>query len=84
MKKLLFAIAILFSVGTKAQDTTYLQKRNDLYMSIRTKVTDSEIYKKQYSLKLKKRRRNDRIVTIVATSIFTGISIWFWGGYARY
>jgi hypothetical protein len=84
MKKLLFAIAILFSFSTKAQDTTYYQKRNDLYMSVRSKVIDSTIYKQQYSLKLKKRRRNDRIFTIVTTSIFAGVSVWFWKGYAKY
>ena len=84
MKKLLFTIAILFAVNCKAQDTTFYQKRNDLYMSIRSKVTDSTIYKKQYSLKIKKRRRNDKIFTIVATSIFAGVSVWFWKGYAKY
>ena len=84
MKKLLFAIAILFSVSTKAQDTTYYQKRNDLYMSIRSKVIDSTIYKQQYSLKLKKRNRNNKITTIVVGTIFAGISVWFWSGYTRY
>ena len=58
MKKLFIAIAILFSVSTKAQDTTYYQKRNDLYMSIRSKVIDSTIYKQQYSLKVKKQRKS--------------------------
>lgn len=81
MKKLLTTTAIILSLGCAAQDTTYYQKRNDLYMAVRTKVTDDEIYKQHYSLKLKKRRRNDRIFTIVTTSIFTGISIWFWKGY---
>jgi len=84
MKKLFFAIAILFSFSTKAQDTSFYQKRNDLYMSIRSKVMDSVIYKQQYSLKIKKRKRNDRIFTIVATSLFAGISVWFWTGYAKY
>jgi len=84
MKKLLFAIAILFSFSTKAQDTTFYQKRNDLYMSVRSKVIDSTIYKQQYSLKLKKQRKNNNITTIVATSIFAGISVWFWTGYAKY
>ena len=84
MKKLLFAIAILFSFSTNAQDTTFYQKRNDLYMSIRSKVIDSTIYKQQYSLKLKKQRRSNRVFTIVATSIFAGISVWFWTGYAKY
>jgi cell division protein FtsL len=84
MKKLFFAIAILFSFSTKAQDTTFYQKRNDLYMSIRSKVVDSSIYKQQFSYKVKKRKRNDRIYTIVAGTIFAGISVWFWNGYTRY
>jgi hypothetical protein len=66
------------------QDTTFFQKRNDLYMTIRSRVVDSTIYKQQYSLKLKKRRRNDKIMTIVVGTIFSGISVWFWSGYARY
>ena len=83
MKKVLFAIAIIFSVNCKAQDTTFYQKRNDLYMSIRSKVTDSLIYKQQYSLKVKRKKRIDRIYTIVATSLFAGVSVWFWNGYQR-
>jgi len=81
MKKLLTTTAIILSLSCAAQDTTYYQKRDDIYMSIRTKVTDDKVYKQHYSLQLKKRRRNDRIFTIVTTSIFTGISIWFWKGY---
>jgi cell division protein FtsL len=79
MKKVFLAIAIIFSVSVKAQDTTFYQKRNDLYMSIRTKVADSSIYKKEYSLKVKKRQRNDKIFTIVVGTIFTSVTIWFWG-----
>lgn len=79
MKKVLFAIAIIFAVNCKAQDTTYYQKRNDLYMSIRTKVIDSTIYKQQYSLRVKKHQRNAKIFTIVVGTIFTSVTIWFWG-----
>jgi cell division protein FtsL len=79
MKKLLFAIAIIFSVNCKAQDTTYYQKRNDLYMSIRSKVADSTIYSQQYSVRVKKRKRNDKIFTIVVSTIFVGLSAWYWG-----
>ena len=79
MKKVLFAIAIIFSVSVKAQDTTYYQKRNDLYMSIRTMVTDSTIYKQQYSVRVKKRKRNDKIFTIVVSTIFVGLTAWYWG-----
>jgi cell division protein FtsL len=83
MKKLLFAIAILFAVNCKAQDTTFYQKRNDLYMSIRSKVADSSIYKQQYSVRVKKHQRNSKIFTIVATTIFASVSVWFWNGYTR-
>lgn len=87
MKKLLFAIAILFAVSVKAQDTTYYKssalwtKRQDLYMNIRTKVTDTTIYNRYYTLEYKKRRRKDRVFTIVATTIFASLSVWFWQGY---
>ena len=84
MKKILTIVAILFVVNCQAQDTTYYQKRNDLYMNIRSKVTDSITYKQQYSLRVKKRRRTDRIITIVSSTLFAGISVWFWGGYAKY
>jgi cell division protein FtsL len=79
MKKVFLAIAIIFSVSVKAQDTTFYQKRNDLYMSIRTKVADSSIYKKEYSLKVKKRQRNDKIFTIVVGTIFASLTAWYWG-----
>jgi len=79
MKKVLFAIAIIFSVSVKAQDTTYYQQRSNLYMHIRSKVTDSTIYKQQYSLRVKKRQRNDKIFSIAVTTIFVGLSAWFWG-----
>lgn len=87
MKKVLFAIAILFAVSVKAQDTTYYKssglwtKKQDLYMSVRTKVTDTTIYNRYYTLEYKKRKRKDRVFTIVTTAIFAGISVWFWGGY---
>jgi len=84
MKKTIFILSILFSINCMGQDTTFFQKRNDLYMTIRSRVVDSTIYKQQYSLKLKKRRRNDKIMTIVVGTIFSGISVWFWSGYTRY
>ena len=81
MKKLLTTTAIILSLSCAAQDITYYQQRNNLYMSIRTHVTDSTLYKQYYNVKVKQARRKSTIFTIVATSIFTGISIWFWKGY---
>ena len=83
MKKLFIAIAILFAVSVKAQDTTYYQQRNDLYMQIRSRVIDSTIYTKEYCLLLKKRRRSSNRFAIIATTIFAGISVWFWTGYTK-
>ena len=84
MKKTIFILSILFSIICMGQDTTFIQKRNDLYMSIRTKVVDSTIYKQQYSLRVNKQRRKNKITTIVVGTIFAGISVWFWSGYTRY
>lgn len=83
MKKTIFILSILFSINCMGQDTTYsyskgLFKKNDLYMSIRTKVTDSTTFNRYWTIKKKKRRRNDKIFSIVTTSIFVGISIWYW------
>jgi hypothetical protein len=78
MKKTLLAIAILFSMSTKAQDTTYLHRRNELYMNIRTQVTDSTLYKQHYHFKTAKERRKDRVLTVVMASIFASISAWYW------
>lgn len=83
MKKLLLGLAIIFSLGAQAQDTTFYQKRNDLYMAVRSRVIDSTIYKQQYSLKVKKRKRKDRVIAIVTGTIFASISVWFWSGYSR-
>lgn len=78
MKKILTTLAILFVVNCQAQDTTFYQKRTDLYMSIRTKVIDSTTYKRYYSQRIERRRRNDRILTIVGTTIFAGLTYWYW------
>jgi hypothetical protein len=81
MKKVLFAIAILFSVNCKAQDTTYYLKQQKLYMSIRSEVTNPNECEKAFKLQQQKRKRKDRIYTIVAGTIFASISVWFWNGY---
>lgn len=79
MKKLLTTTAIILSLNCVAQDTTYYQQRNDLYMKIRVHVTDSIIYKQYYSVKLEKERRKNIRMSIVLGAIFAGISAWYWG-----
>jgi hypothetical protein len=68
---------ILFAMSTKAQDTTYFQKRNDLYRVVRTHVTDSTTYKQHFSYRTKQHQRNDRVFELVVGSIFIGLTGWF-------
>jgi hypothetical protein len=77
MKKLLFAVAVLFSLNSKAQDTTYLQKRQDLYMSIKTKVIDSTNYKKYYSAEKERIKRRDKRITIITGIVWGSITGWY-------
>jgi hypothetical protein len=77
MKKLLIIFVILFATNCKAQDTTYLQKRQELYMSIKTKVIDSTIYKRYYSAEKQRIKRRDRRMTIIAGVIWGGITGWY-------
>lgn len=80
MKKILTILAVLFVVNCSAQDTTYIQKRNELYRQISTRVTDTAIYNRYYTLEYKKQRRRDNTFMIVVGTIFTGLSVWFFGG----
>ena len=88
MKKTMLIIGILFSINCIGQDTTYYHKPSnmwkrklDLYMSVRTKVNenDTTTFNKYWTKEKKRRRKNDKIFTIVTTTIFVGISIWFFG-----
>ena len=78
MKKILVIIAILFSVNGKAQDTTYFAHRNELYMSIRQRVTDPVTISQRLHIKTQKQKRNDRIFCVVTGVIFGGLTAWFW------
>ena len=73
MKKLLTTTAIILSLNCAAQDTTYIQRRNDLYMSIRTQVTDSIIYKQHYRVRTKRQKRTDVLFSITSGILFIGI-----------
>jgi len=70
-------VMILFAVSTKAQDTTYIQKRNDLYRVVRTHVTDSTTYKQHFTSVITRHQRNDRIFVTVVASVFIGLTGWF-------
>ena len=78
MKKLLTTTAIILSLSCAAQDTTYYQKRNTLYMSVRVPATDSVSYKHHFSVLKAKQHKHDIIFTVVAGVLFGGISTWFW------
>jgi len=78
MKKLLTTTAIILSLGCAAQDTTYYQKRNTLYMSVRVPATDNVSYKHHFSVLKAKQHKRDIIFTVVAGVLFGGISTWFW------
>ena len=77
MHKLFFIVLVLFTMSTRAQDTTYIQKRSDLYRQVRTHVTDSSSYKQYFSYRREQRRRNDRVFVGAITSVFLGLTIWF-------
>jgi hypothetical protein len=90
MKKLFLAIAILFSLNGKAQDTTYFhsqanmwKKHNDLYMNIRTRVTDTTTFNRYWTLERIKRKKKDKTFVIAVTTIFTTLSVWFISGYHK-
>lgn len=83
MKKLFLAITILFSLNGKAQDTTYYLKQQKLYMSIRSEITNPTDKLKVIKLKEQKRKRENRVFTIVTTTIFTTLSVWFFSGYHK-
>lgn len=83
MKKLFLAITILFAVSVKAQDTTYYMKRNKFYMEVKQQLEVTNPTDKEHALfvERKKRKRKDRVFTIVTTTIFASLSVWFWSGY---
>ena len=80
MKKIIFIFGMLFSMNCIGQDTTYFtkstmwKKKPDLYMSVRTIVTDSVSYNKYWTIEKKRRRKNDRVLSIIGTTLFVGIS----------
>lgn len=76
MKKIITLVLILFTINCVGQDTTYFRQREELYMSIRTKITDTTIQRK-YLPDLKKQRRRDNIFILSVASFFTAATIWY-------
>ena len=76
MKKLLIIFAILFATNCKAQDTTYYQKRDNLYMMIRSEVKDTTLSKRFY-INEQRRKRSNRVWSIVAGVIWGSITGWY-------
>jgi hypothetical protein len=77
MKKLLFAIAILFAVNCQAQDTTYVLKRAKLYQVTRVEVTDASAKQKYIEHRLKQNRKYRRINRI-AFGVFATVILLVW------
>ena len=77
MRKLFFIVLVLFGTGINAQDTTYIQKRNDLYRVVRTHVTDSTTHKQYFSYRMRQRQKNDRVFVGAVASVFVGLTVWF-------
>jgi len=79
MKKLLFAIAILFAVNCKAQDTTYYLKRAKLYQITRVEVSDADtsVKRRYVEYRLKKQRQNRRM-NRVAFGVFILVTLIAW------
>jgi hypothetical protein len=80
MKKLIIIILLFLNINSYGQDTTYYQRHNNLYMSIRqvTDVTNNSVYTQHYNLKKAKQRRNNTIFDIVAGALFVGFTGWLW------
>lgn len=79
MKKLITILAIGATLSGAAQDTTYYQKRNELYQIVRTRVTDDNVYKQHYYIATKAQRRRNIIFIAMTGVFFASASILFFG-----
>lgn len=78
MKKSMLALVILLSFKAQANDTSYVVKREKLYMTIRQEVKSPSAQEKIIALNERKHKRKNRLF-IIGTSIFFGtISAWYW------
>lgn len=79
MKKLIVIVVILFATNVKAQDTSYYYNHYELYrnISIKTKVVDTPTLLKYRAFNMQKKKRKDRVVTIVIGTIWVGLTAWY-------
>ena len=80
MKKILVAIAILFTVGIKAQDTTYFHRGSNLYMRVTSLVSSSCSIHNRKPLtprQIKHQRRVDRIFSIGSGVAVVALTYWY-------
>ena len=83
MKKLFLAIAILFSLNGKAQDTTYYLKKIKLYMQIRQQINNPTQKENMLLIAKKRKAKKDKVFVVAVTTIFTTLSVWFFSGYHK-
>ena len=83
MKKLFLAIAILFSLNGKAQDTTYYLKQTKLYMQIRRQINNPTQKENMLLIAKKRKAKKDKVFVVAVTTIFTTLSVWFFSGYHK-
>ena len=92
MKKLIVIVSILFSVNSFGQMTSGSIKKDTSYylignrMNMRIKYNEyipkeSPLYNIGLVDRKRKKRRNDRIFSIVTGVVFGSISVWFFNGY---
>jgi len=64
-------------MNSYCQDTTYYQKRGEMYMMVRTHITNVNVKPR---LNIKQRRANTRFITFVST-MFIGLTVWYFHPY---
>lgn len=71
MKKLILALLVTLSLNAKSQDTTYMVKRNAVYMKVVSvsPVNDSSSLA-QYKIKEEKRRKRLRKQSLISLGLF--------------
>lgn len=84
MKKLFLILFALISINCVGQDTTIYQKRNQIYMLIRQPIAnDNPILTDCIKQNAKKRRNQNRAFILVTSTIFTSLTIWYFGNTIR-
>jgi hypothetical protein len=74
----------LFSVEGIKKDTSFYVRGNTMSMTIKYSQfiqKESPLYNQGLIDKQRKKRRKDRIFSIVTGVVFASLSTWFWSGY---